>query len=308
MRNKLPNLLIIGVFKGGTTSLFHYLSKHPKILGSTKKEIHYFSSLVYSRQESLPSIEEYESYFDGSINERYRLEATPSYLYGQQRLINAMEEILEKNHKVIVVLRNPTERLISYFKFIKSRFLIDKDESLEIFIKKCLEEDNQSEVMEIGHYKNAIKEGEYSKFLEKWIKHYEEKIKIIFFDDLTAKPRETLKELAIWLGVDDNFYNDFLFEIENKTVSPRNKWLQLLALSLNKKFSKTWQRSHLLKKILRNLYYFFNSSNKRISENIENADIIKLNEVFKIKNDELRVLMEENYPSKKLPKWLKENK
>jgi hypothetical protein len=59
---KLANLIIAGINKAGSTSLFHYLSAHPDVSGSIDKETCYFLPLLYS--ESLAPIAEYEAQFE----------------------------------------------------------------------------------------------------------------------------------------------------------------------------------------------------------------------------------------------------
>src|SRR3954463_13629169 len=77
---RLPNLVIAGVAKAGTTSLFNYLAQHPDICASDVKETRYFEPLRYG--EVLPPIESYTAHFRHRQGERYALEATPTYFYG----------------------------------------------------------------------------------------------------------------------------------------------------------------------------------------------------------------------------------
>ncbi len=74
----LPNYLIIGAQKAGTSSLFYYLSMHPQIKNSYKKEIHYFDKNYHN------SINWYKQFFPLKffINNTTKIgEATPNYLY-----------------------------------------------------------------------------------------------------------------------------------------------------------------------------------------------------------------------------------
>src|SRR5690625_3724164 len=69
-----PDFLIIGAAKSGTTSLFQYLSQHPKILPPKKKEVRYLAS---------GSLEKYLNHFPNKLeaNGKLTFEATPTYLY-----------------------------------------------------------------------------------------------------------------------------------------------------------------------------------------------------------------------------------
>ena len=96
----LPNLLIIGVPKAGTTSLFSYLNLHKEVFGSSPKEPGYFHPLRWG--EELSAITKYEKAFAGYSNQKYAMEATPGYFYGGQKVSGKMKELLP-NSRVIAV-------------------------------------------------------------------------------------------------------------------------------------------------------------------------------------------------------------
>ena len=68
----LPDFIIIGTMKGGTTSLHHYLSQHPEIFMSKQKELNFFIEERNRRR----GLKWYESQFNGT--ERIRGEASPN--------------------------------------------------------------------------------------------------------------------------------------------------------------------------------------------------------------------------------------
>jgi hypothetical protein len=115
----LPNLVIAGVGKAGTTSLFWYLSQHPDICASDEKEIRYFAGLTEGGTE-LPPVETYERHFRHCRGERYAMEASPQYFHGGAPVIQAMRRLLGRP-RVVISLRDPVERLWSQFRFTKSR-------------------------------------------------------------------------------------------------------------------------------------------------------------------------------------------
>ena len=121
----MPNLLIAGVTKAGTTSLFSYLVQHGDVCGSTLKETEYFSKLLYPDHELAPR-RDYERYFRHCGSERYVLEATPNYWYAGGRLLDATEDVLAKPH-YIISLRDPIERFWSDFTYMKSKVLLPRE-------------------------------------------------------------------------------------------------------------------------------------------------------------------------------------
>lgn len=123
MKNYLPNLIIAGVGKAGTTSLFSYLSKHPDICTSNIKETHYFSPLIDDKE--LQPIDDYKKYFCHCDDHRYILEATPRYFYGGVKVARAIYERLGPI-KIILVFRDPVNRLFSFYKHLKGTAWIQR--------------------------------------------------------------------------------------------------------------------------------------------------------------------------------------
>lgn len=106
----LPSALIIGAQKGGTTSLFNYLVRHPDVLPPLGKEIHYFD-LHYAR-----GVKWYRGRFPYAHRLRggcLTLDATPYYLahpLAPQRAAQLLPSV-----KLIAVLRNPIDRALSHY-------------------------------------------------------------------------------------------------------------------------------------------------------------------------------------------------
>ena len=105
----LPELLIIGAQKAGTTSLFNYLVEHPDVLPPFGKEIHYFD-LHYARGERW-----YRGRFPyrGRLRDgRLTLDASPYYLVHPQAPARAAA--LVPGARLVALLRNPIDRALSH--------------------------------------------------------------------------------------------------------------------------------------------------------------------------------------------------
>ncbi|HEX3577644.1 MAG TPA: sulfotransferase, partial [Thermoanaerobaculia bacterium] len=76
----MPNFLIIGAAKSGTTSLYHYLRQHPDVFMSPVKEPNYYSDDDNLLPTAIRSRANYEKLFAGAKGERARGEATVRYL------------------------------------------------------------------------------------------------------------------------------------------------------------------------------------------------------------------------------------
>ena len=112
----LPNFLIIGAMKSGTSSLFHYLTQHPELVPAFRKEIHYFDQDEASFGGRTENLAWYRSHFPikAMIPSRSLVyEATPKYLChasSAERISEALPAA-----RLIVLLRNPSERAISHY-------------------------------------------------------------------------------------------------------------------------------------------------------------------------------------------------
>jgi hypothetical protein len=115
----LPTVVIIGAQKAGTTQLFSYLVKHPRVLGGAEKEVHYFS------KHPEQSVEWYRSRFPlrrlVAARNAHVVEASPSYL-PMPGALRHMQSVLPEA-RVIVLLRDPVSRAFSHYQHSKTRHL-----------------------------------------------------------------------------------------------------------------------------------------------------------------------------------------
>lgn len=112
----LPDVIIIGAQKSGTSSLFSYLIQHPEIRGSSCKEVHFFDGgLVPEVDNFKKGVNWYRAHFPLDIKPSARriVEATPSYVFMPSAPARISK--LLPDAKLIVVLRDPVERAISHY-------------------------------------------------------------------------------------------------------------------------------------------------------------------------------------------------
>jgi len=236
-----------------------YLKSHPDIFGASKKEIHYFTPLRFGLP--LKSIDQYTNYLKDYSTEKYALEASPSYFYGTNIIIDAMKKILPKEHKVILMLREPASRFISFYKHLKSKLVLNQSETIQHFFEKSLQYIGKA-IEEENPHSRGIQEGFYINYLEPWIDNYRNNLKIVYFEDLKENPKCFIKDVAHWLNIDDQFYDNVDFTIENKTVFAKNKVVHKTALLINERFESVLRNNPAIKKSIRNIYYRFNESKK----------------------------------------------
>jgi hypothetical protein len=107
----LPNLLVIGATKAGTTTLWHYLDQHPQVYMAPDKELHYFDVDA----NWLRGLSWYEDKFAAAGNEPVIGEATPGYTrYPLRPWAAARAATAVPDAKLIYLVRDPIERIRSH--------------------------------------------------------------------------------------------------------------------------------------------------------------------------------------------------
>lgn len=297
----LPNLIIAGVVKGGTTSVFSYLAEHKDVCPSSKKEAQYFSGYRYN--EPVESLDEYRALFSRWDQERYVLEATPGYFEGGQFLAQKIKETLAPETKVVIILRNPVDRFLSFFKYKKSELQLNKDMPLEEYITLCENTPQSQKLLRHNDLYWGLDGGLYSHYLAEWLDVFGDSCKVMFFDDLKSDRAGFMRDLATWLALDPKIYDDLDMAIENKSQAYRSQWLQRLALNVNAQFEVLFRRYPAFKKLLRSVYVRLNAPSFDDSYSKETLEYL---EGFyrKSNQDVANLLRLQGVTESNLPSWL----
>jgi hypothetical protein len=302
---KLPNVIIGGVHKAGTTSVYTYLSLHPDVCGSSTKEIGFFMPLKYGKD--IPGMENYATYFSHcDSGKRYRLEASPSYLYGKKLIGERIRKELGDEVKMIFIFRNPADRIFSFYERKKANAYLKEDVSFSDFIRKSAsftgDELHDHRDDEEALLMRGVKEGFYIEFLPEWFDLYGKNLKIFFFEDLKKDAAGFMKELCAWLDLDFSFYKPEDFAIENQTIAYKNRWMHRTMLGVNKKFEAFWRKNVGLKRTLRNLYKKVNAS-RGGREKMHEEERRFLDELYQPYNNRLAEFLRGKGITR-LPDWL----
>jgi hypothetical protein len=302
----LPNLIIAGVGKAGTTSLFRYLGQHPEICPSRVKEVGYFSPLRFG-SASLPPVGEYESYFSTCGAERWRMEATPDYCYGGKLVVDRIKQVLG-SPRIIISLRDPVDRFWSNFKYLKSRSYLDPGTTLESFLNRCvLLRASGDDITEPNRFYRALSVGFYVEYLTDWFEGFGDDLRIVFFESLAADPRGVTAELCRWLGLDTDVVSDFDYAPVNETLAHRWAWLQGLVNRVNERGRRVWRSQPRLQERVRSLYVALNKGGQSVDGNDTMNDSTRgrLQDLYAEANEQLAGEMRRR-GVEGLPGWLLE--
>lgn len=233
----MPNFLIIGAAKSGTTSLYHYLKQHPQIYMSPIKEPRFFAfdgmkvDFCGPRDENLnrgtiTEIEAYRALFQAVSNELAIGEASPIYIYNSRAPGRIKHYI--PNVKLIAILRNPAERAYSSF----TGLIRDGREPLTDFAEALRQEETRASNnwSFFWHYK---KRGFYYIQLKRYFDLFNrEQIKIYLYEDFRDNSLGILKDIFRFLDVDDTFVPDVSLK-HNVSGIPRNRAIHIFLAKPN---------------------------------------------------------------------------
>lgn len=226
----MPNFIIIGTAKAGTTSLCNYLAQHPQIYMSPIKEPHFFSfekkDLKFNgpgdreiSKKFITNIQDYYGLFKNVSEEKAIGEASSTYLY--------ISKAAERIHRVIpetrliVILRNPVDRAYaSYLHLVRDGRESTSDFAIALQLEK---ERIKNNWMPLWHYLNR---GFYYSQLKRYFDLFDStKIKIYLYEDFQKKNLAVVQDIFQFLEVDSTFTPNIVTKF-NVSGIPKNRKLQ----------------------------------------------------------------------------------
>ena len=204
-RKSLMDFMIVGAQKCGTTALASFLGQHPQIR-ICEKEMHVFDDPDYRADWTVAEIDErYRRELDDAAEhqpETLRGEHTPIYLYLPE--VAGRLKTYNPNLKLIVLLRDPTERAISHYHMEKSR----GHEKLPLALALALEstrlarDSNPTAPFSPTRLHSYRARGKYRAQLRNLFRHFQrDNILIVRNRDLRERHDATLRRVFEFLGV-----------------------------------------------------------------------------------------------------------
>jgi len=227
MDNKLPNFLIVGAAKSGTTSLYHYLKRHPNVYMPDKiKETFFFTGENFEDinpvggnygRGVITSLNEYKKLFEVPENTIAIGEACVGYLYFYKKSINNIKQVLS-NPKIIIILRNPIDRAFSnYLHHVKDGF---EEHTFEDALK--LEDEREKDKWWWGY--QLTKAGFYYNQVKAYTENFKQ-VKVYLHDDLKHDAVGLIKNIYEFLEVNSSFTHGIMKIKYNVSGIPKNKFI-----------------------------------------------------------------------------------
>ena len=199
----LPDFIVAGVQKGGTTFLYQEMLRHPEIRGSLTKEVHFFDGNFDK------GVDWYSGMFPRSSPNGpvIRGEASPAYIFHPAAVRRIAETLPDP--RLIIVVRDPVQRALSHYKH-ERRLGFEPSATFEEAL--ALEESRVADEFDrlsdgslgssfaVGHY-SYTRRGLYADQLERWVAVFpREQLLVVRSEDLGERPAETYAEILAFLG------------------------------------------------------------------------------------------------------------
>lgn len=225
----IPDFLVVGAAKSGTSSLHSYLSKHPDIYMPEKRKELYFWHILTNKNRSIvdhlgaenipTSLEEYLDYFSDAKTGQITGEACPSYLYFREQVLENLKKYRSNwmDTKIVIILREPVSRIVSQYRFVCKNRLDPESLSFSESLKAEPLRLAENKLLPDLFYTEASTYCQQVKFYQDNFKN----VRVYLFDDLKDKPAELLDDLCLFLGVDEKKLPSFSFEAVNSSSGAR---------------------------------------------------------------------------------------
>ncbi|UMM30637.1 hypothetical protein L5515_012434 [Caenorhabditis briggsae] len=194
-KKSLPDLLIIGPQKTGSTALASFLTLHPNVsqnmeIPGSFEEIQFFSGQNY-----LKGVEWYMSKFPNETTVIFEKSAT----YFDNPSAARQAAAMVPHAKLVIILQNPTQRAYSWFQHLIAHKdpIAMSSESLDVILNSTSSESAKFKIRQ-----RCLSGGRYVHHLDKWLEHFSlQQIHFIDSDELRKEPAKVLSSLSKWLDL-----------------------------------------------------------------------------------------------------------
>ncbi|HVF67624.1 MAG TPA: sulfotransferase domain-containing protein [Pyrinomonadaceae bacterium] len=230
----LPNLVVAGAPKCGTSSLYRWLADHPQACGSAPKETFYLMDEGHplARRGSdfrARGLEGYAEFFaDCEADARVRFEATTHYIY--QRTALEVLSRLPTRPRIVFLLRKPSERVYSSFRYSQNNLAnVSRALTFARFVELSARSGGGTEaewdaLAGASAYvlRNDIRYSRYVEYVSAWVERFgRERVDVLLFEEMRSNPRAFMKRFAARVGLDASFYDSYDFPVKNETFGVR---------------------------------------------------------------------------------------
>jgi len=228
MENRLPNFLIVGAGKSGSTSLYHYINQHPNVFMPDNKEPNFLvadyqketnsssPSYLDDKRRMVFDYQEYCKLFEEAHDQQMIGEATVTYLYKYEEAIPKIKKYLGADTKIIIILREPVSRTFSNYAYAVELGYEN------LTFREALEAEKermQKHWASIFAYRGQT---EYYEQVKADMDAFDE-VLVVLTEELRNEPQEVIKKVFDFLGI-KNIEIDFT-HVYNPSGIPKYRWI-----------------------------------------------------------------------------------
>lgn len=287
--NLLPNLIIVGAAKSGTTTLFDELKQNPNIFIPEIKECRFFSQMPTNfrggeaskfQNEGPRDIESYLKLFENG-EDKYLIDISNDYFYYYKKSIKNIKIIYKEFNlnppKILIILRNPIKRVFSMYHHTIRLKSDNLDFNAAFAASTSRIKNNYAWMFDlkgVGLSYDGCRE-----YLENF-----KDVKILLHDQF--KSNEVLKSVYDFINIEKTNKNNFFISNKNDYIMPRNLMINIIISKIKILFFNlniiTDKKDSILYKLLRKLYKYINNLNKKKTVSVlKKSQIDMLSDFYK---------------------------
>lgn len=199
-KHVLPSIYIVGTMKGGTTALYDHICTHPRVVGGSEKEIHYYSMYLHR------GLGWYAEQFAGVPEGALTIDASPTYFdMATSAVIPNLINTTSPDSKIFIIVRDPVARAVSHFFHLQKVMKIDAvsamtpDEFFSHDFDRAVTQETQMDwllnhVLWFSSY--------YRRYLYYKGVFPEQRLRVLTNDELRNEPHATMRKVYDFLELD----------------------------------------------------------------------------------------------------------
>jgi len=306
----MPEIILIGPPRCGTTSCFRWLAEHPEIAPSKRKELNYFTGFSVKKDNfSGASPDEYRAHMQKKPGASLTLEASPVYSHPQ--LIPQVYERIRTtlpDPRIMIMLRNPVDRFFSQYRVDKREGITGSLTLTDYFYRSC-------QFPEVG-----VRDGALAENIWLQIADYEAVLSGVL---ATFPAQRVIPIFMDWFKTAPDFCSTYLTEAlglvrpldaaairaDNRYYEPLNPALHRLASRVRLRVEPLLQRMPVARAHIYAAYKAMNESDSAApARAAETAEIVALlKPYYAPRNAAARALLAQHFTLAHLPAWIEES-
>ena len=301
MQRKLPNFLVVGAAKCGTSSLHYYLNQHPDVFMPTytdeglkvKEPRFLIKEKVKNRiEKGVWDFDDYNSLFDNVVEEKAIGESTVLYLFYYEEAIKNIKKYLIENVRIIIMLRNPIDRAYSAYLFASRTH--QENQTFECALESSSKRFKQDTTLSpMILYKEL---GLYYKMVKAYFDNFKN-VHVILYDDFVISADKEVSKVLDFLNIDNkNVHTNKIINSGGKQWDSKLMKKILMGNSKMKSFIKNLVPESIRVKLKKGLTNTFTSKAARMKDSTKK-------ELLNYYQNDIKLL--EKLINKDLSKWLK---